>query len=305
MDFIGIGIGIDKDEIWKVFSRPQSIYSNVIDPSKFEASSHYIKLVNFDCTGPLNNDTCAADSPSWMNLTNSVRITSGTQVSPGSSLPGGDAPGDSNADGAGQDEEPKYASCEMEQIAERERDNVAQAAADEINSKDPKLEHATFGVRDGNSIVTVLVSTGDSETADVVSLYTALRANGYDMSDVVFFIHSHPSSTITDASWAATEDFANQFPSDNDLDTYAEFLEDAVEDGANAAAWVSDFSAYIVGPDNVNREYGNFTLDGSGASVSSPDVEEINVHPEPGSNEYQQVQESADRAEADAANGCE
>lgn len=301
MDFIAIDL--DKHDVWEAFRQPVPVKEQM-----------YVKTANWNPGTPSEevecppggdpNDVCYTDDQEQQQSFGQATPTfgnSGTGAGTTHQDPGSN-PGDGFGGGDLSDEQ---IACYAEQTAEANVDTAAQAAADEINSKEPDLEHATFGVRDGNSIVTVTVSTGDSETADVVSLYAALRANGYDMADVVFFIHSHPSSTITDASWAAAEDFTNQFPSDNDLRAYAEFLEDAVEDGANAATWLSDFTAYVVGPDNVNREYGNFTLDGSGDSVSSPDVERITVHPEPGSDEYQRVQETADSAETDAANGCE
>lgn len=112
------------------------------------------------------------------------------------------------------------------------------------------------------------------------------------------------SSTISDTAWAAAEDFTNQFPSDNDMSAYAEFVHDAVENGADPEAWLSRFRAYIVGADDVNREFENFTLDSSGDRVTSPDVEEFDVIPEPDSDEYERIQNSANRAATDANNGC-
>ena len=88
------------------------------------------------------------------------------------------------------------------------------------------------------------------------------------------------------------------------MTAYTDFFEDAVEDRANANIWLSNFKAYIVGPDNINRAFGNFTFDGLGDRVSSPDVEEFDVRPAPGLDEHQRIQETADSAETDAANGC-
>jgi len=88
------------------------------------------------------------------------------------------------------------------------------------------------------------------------------------------------------------------------MSAYAEFVHDAVENGADPEAWLSRFRAYIVGADDVNREFENFTLDSSGDRVTSPDVEEFDVIPEPDSDEYERIQNSANRAATDANNGC-
>jgi len=236
MDFIAFEV----DETWKIFQQPQSIYSEVYEASKFAATPS-VKLAQVfakdtGCTGPLNNDTCSttADRIPFNGFSFGLSVLVGP---PNSLSPFGDTAPTDEFQIAEQDNElnnqTEEQRCVLEQHNERNSDNAAQQATDDINAKDSINEHATFGVRDGNQITTITISTGDSESADVVSLYASLREAGFDMSDVVFFIHSHPSSTISDADWAASEDFTNQFPSDNDLEAYAEFADDAVEAGAN------------------------------------------------------------------------
>jgi len=305
MDFIAIDL--DKYDVWDAFRQPVPIKEQM-----------YLKTANWDPTGPAEevdcppdsdpNDVCYADDQEQQQSFGQASPTFGSS---GAGTTYQD-PDSNQGDGFGQGGlTQEQMDCHNEQKAEADIDAAAQAAADEINAKEPEFEHATFGVRDGNSIVTITISTGDSEQADIASLVHDLAARGYDMSDVVFFIHSHPASTVSLDSLAASEDFANQFPSDNDLNAYASFANEAVRDGANLTTWLSNFRAFVVGPDNINREYGNFTLDDNFTidenddSTNSPDVYEFEgAHPEPETEAYEQVQDTADDAETDAANGC-
>ena len=297
MDFIAIDL--DQHDIWDAFRQPMPVREQIYLKTAYWGP--VIQSEEVDCNTDNPNDGCFKDD---RESSPRVLFGNGSLSGGGSDLWTGSDETEFLLGETGLSEE--LGACILEQLNERLVDAAAQQAANEINEKEPELEHATFGVNDGNSIVTITISTGDSEQADMATLIHDLAARGYDMSQVVFFIHSHPSSTISLPSLAASEDFANQFPSDNDMNAYSEFANEAVGDGADRAAWLSNFRAYIVGPDDKNREYGNFTSNESDDSVSSADVYDFEgAHPVPETDAYQRVQDTANHAETDAANGCE
>jgi hypothetical protein len=139
---------------------------------------------------------------------------------------------------------------------------------------------------DVNGVITTLsISTGDSQSADMVSLYAQLDNLGLSMADVRFFIHSHP-------------------PSDNDIIAINLFADQAVAAGADRGDWLDNFQEVIVGPDNKSREF-EFELGSDGeTAISSSDIYEGGAVPAEGSSDRHNLQNSAANAQADAENKC-
>ena len=99
---------------------------------------------------------------------------------------------------------------------------------------------------------------GDKTTIPLENLIQAtIQADsGFTLSSVVGFVHSHPTGS---------HDITNQAPSDGDISALNYF--------ANNGADSSELTSYVIGPDNVMREYPLVVTpnDPSGATVEGCD----------------------------------
>lgn len=195
--------------------------------------------------------------------------------------------------------DPAEAQCRFRQSQESEKDQLAGEIAKDIAKKDPSKEHGTFIVEvDGKLVALDIVSGSDVMLSlnDMRQLYSQMGSRGIRDSQIRGFIHSHPAAHHPSPDQNRDEDFMNGFPSGNDYNAYSLFAENAENAGANRSAWESNFSAYIVGPDGVVREYEEF---------SRPADQDFSKGiPQPGTPAYDHLSKKLDAAQKDAEGRC-
>jgi len=189
--------------------------------------------------------------------------------------------------------------CYVEQDEEREVDRIAQEIAEAINNLDPSIEHGTFIIDNNGQIQALEIVSGDGNVLPLENLYDQFSSLGIDDRSVVAFIHSHPGTpNLTGASIEA-DIFANSFPSANDYPSDDDFANNAVAFGADETAWRDRFSAYIISPNGVLREFEEFSLPSSQSFL-----ENNGLIPEIGTHERQSLQNELNNAQADAESRC-
>ncbi len=150
--------------------------------------------------------------------------------------------------------------CENSFPPEQARDAAAQQVAEQINQMDERLEHGAVLVTDGNSNVIALeIQTGDSESLSTKSLFLSVLQAGYKFSDIVGLVHSHPAATTSDVSQNIGLDAANRAPASGDYSFAKDIIKHLTshEDFtvAQAKAFANNFTNYIIGPDNILRQF--------------------------------------------------
>ncbi len=279
MDFIALEV----DETWKAFQQPQSVYSEVYEPSRVPKSP-FVKLAqNFStdtgCTGPTNNETC-----SWnYNQIPQYGITvtlGGLYGSNPTTIFGDKFPTDEHQEAERDVEnntETEEQRCNREQSNESQRDALAENIANEIrgrhnvtgNPNNVELGAFILRIENGDgSFRTVRVSRLTRGSTGSVSLNTMLRQAqreypGIDASNIVGAVHLHPSGPVGSPPIFDTDghlsdlDFGNLMPThpnlvasrQNDWDSLSRFVQ------ANGRTDTTGLSHYILGPDGVLREY--------------------------------------------------
>ena len=189
--------------------------------------------------------------------------------------------------------------CRIKQFKESKKDQLARSLTAQIATRDQSREHGTFIVEVDGKVMALDIVDGSSDHLsrdDMGRLYAQLYARGYNFTHIVGFIHNHPPANHPYPDMNRDEDFINGFPSDNDYIAYRTFADNAVIDRANRATWEANFSAYIIGPDRVLREYEGLT------QPASQDFSK--GIPKPGTAAYQNLQKQLDAARKDAEGKC-
>lgn len=155
-------------------------------------------------------------------------------------------------------EEPEVNKCQLEQTVESNKDQAAQQAASTIAGMPSNNEHRALIVDNGSGPVVLPIVSGTNGSIDPASMNATMGPAGYNHSNVVGLIHSHPASGDADLdarNRAPSHDGQNP-PAAGDY-AYAAYMREISVDffGANAVQYSANFTHYIVGPDGVLREF--------------------------------------------------